>query len=508
VRLKIERSLMILLRRLQEHFAGEGVRAYLVGGSLRDILLGRPVRDIDLAVAADPLAVSRELAELLGGAPVPLDAERGVARVVLPANAPITNIDLTPLHGDIESDLARRDFTVDAMAVPLDGLGGAPKLIDPCDGEGDLERRLVRAADDDVFRDDGLRLLRGIRLCAELGFSLEESTAARMRRDAGHLRSAAPERQRDELARMLATARAGEALRRLDEIGLLDIVFPEVTAARGVEQPKEHYWNVFDHALETVAAFDWMLGREPPAQRRQAAYWRELWQQLGWYPGLRDHFDEEVVEGRSWAVLLKLAGLLHDVSKPETRAPDKTGRIRFFGHAKLGAEKAGRVMRRLRFSGREAKLVALMVREHLRPMQLANQGPPTRRALYRYFRDTGDAAVDVLLLTLADHCAARGPRMRLDGWRNHITYVRYILARRHLDETLAAPPRLLTGNDVMQTLGVGPGPAVGRILAAVAEAQGAGEIATREEALALVSRLAAEEGVTPAASVASARSGG
>lgn len=496
-----------LLARVRTHLEERGVRAYLTGGFLRDRLLDRSVRDVDLAAEGDPLAIGRDLAGVLEATAVPLDSERGIARLVLPEDAPFRYIDVTPLRGDIHSDLARRDFTIDALAVPLEALDGDSELIDPFGSEADLSRRVVRAVGEDVFRDDGLRLLRGVRLCAELDFSLEEGTADRMRRDASCLASAAAERQRDELARIFATPRAGEGLRMLDDLGLLERIFPEVTGGRGVTQPKEHHWDVFDHALETVAALDWLLEASPPAQRRPAALWQELWGQLGWVPGLREHFAEEVVEGRTRAVLLKLAGLLHDISKPETRAPDKTGRIRFFGHAKLGAEKAERVMRRLRFSGREAKLVALMVREHLRPMQLANEGPPTRRALYRYFRDTGDAAVDVLLLTLADHYAARGPRLRLVGWRNHVSYVNYILSRRHLDESLAAPSRLVSGSDIMEALGVEPGPAVGRILSAIEEAQGAGEIGTRSEALALAKRLAVEEGIAPVASRAAGAGG-
>jgi poly(A) polymerase len=147
-------------------------------------------------------------------------------------------------------------------------------------------------------------------------------------------------------------------------------------------------------------------------------------------------------------------------------------------------------MERLRFSARETRLVSLLVEEHLRPGQLSGEGgPPSRRALFRYFRDTGEAALDVLILSLADHLAARGPRMRVTSWRNHVAYVNYVMARRHLEESLVEPVRLVTGHDIMETLGIGPGPEVGRLLRAVEEAQGVGEIHTREEALALIRRL-------------------
>ncbi len=492
------RRLLLKLRKLWlDH------EAYLTGGFLRDILLGRAVRDVDLALSGDTLGLARRAAAALKGHYVPLDEERGTARIVRSPRALVRYIDVTRLRGDIQADLAERDFTIDAMALPLDAAIRQSYLIDPFGGQNDLAQRIVRAVGDGAFRADGLRLLRAVRLCAELDFSLDEATASLIRRDATFLDNAAPERGRDELARLLDTPRAAAALRLLDDLGLLERLLPEVTSCRGVSQPKEHYWDVFQHSIETVAALDFMLDGQEPPDRRRAAFWRDLWGQLAWLPDLRPHLQEETVEGRSRAALLKLAALLHDIAKPETRAPDKTGRIRFFGHAPLGAERAAAIARRLRFSGAETRLIATMVEQHLRPGQLSGGGPPSRRALYRFFRDTGDAAADILLLTLADHLAARGPRLRLSTWRRHVAYLNYILARRYLEETLVAPPRLVTGNDLMDILGIEPGPLVGRLLAAIEEAHAAGEVASKEGALALAKRLLARE--KPAAKSASPR---
>jgi poly(A) polymerase len=351
--------------------------------------------------------------------------------------------------------------------------------------------------DDGVFRADGLRLLRAVRLCAELGFSLDDATAALVRRDAACLDPVAPERKRDELARILATPESGGSLRLLDGLGLLERLLPDVTACRGVTQPKEHHWDVFDHLIETVVALDFMLAEEEPAGGRETAFRRELWEQLAWLPQARDHFREELVEGRSRAVLLKLAGLLHDVAKPETKAPDRTGRIRFLGHVDLGAEKAATIMQRLRFSNVETRFVATIVENHLRPGQMSNEGPPTQRAVYRFFRDTADAALDVFFLTLADHLAARGPRLLLQTWRKHVAFVSYILGRYHLEQPPAPPSRVVTGEDVMNELDIAPGPLVGRLLAAIEEARALGEVSTREEALALARRLFLAEGSSP-----------
>ncbi|MGA2286647.1 MAG: HD domain-containing protein [Dehalococcoidia bacterium] len=492
------RRLLGDLRRVWRRHHADG---YIVGGCLRDLLLDRPVRDIDVALAGDPTLLAQVAAEATGGRAFGLDEERGIMRVVLPEGAAVSYVDITLLRVDIESDLAQRDFTIDAMALPLAAVSRrAPQpLIDPYAGAGDLRGGLVRAVGDGVFRADGLRLLRAVRLCAELGFFLDDATAALIRRDAAYLDPVAPERKRDELVRILATRESGGSLRQLDGLGLLERVLPEVTACRGVTQPKEHYWDVFDHLIETVVALDFMLSEEAPAGSREHAFWRELWEQLAWLPGSREHFREELVEGRSRAALLKLAGLLHDIAKPETKAPDRTGRIRFLGHVDLGAEKAASIMQRLRFSNVETRLVATIVESHLRPGQMSNEGPPTQRAVYRFFRDTADAALDILFLTLADHLAARGPRLHLQTWRKHVAFVSYILGRYHLELPPAPPVRLVTGEDVMSELEIAPGPLVGRLLAAIEEARALGEISTREEALDLARRLFLAEASSPKA---------
>ncbi len=483
-----------LLSAAEQLLAGEP--GFLVGGSLRDTILDRDVSDVDLAVRGDAPSFARALAEHLDGHFVLLDESRGIARIVLD-RGPVRFIDVTSMNGDIRADLGRRDFTIDALAVPLDRLvrEEQTEIIDPHGGIADLEDGIVRLVSERALVEDPLRLLRAVRLVAQLGFRLAPETADAIRRHAQRITRAAAERQRDELVRCLATSRAAHSFRLMDDLELLDRLLPEVTAGRGVTQPKEHYWNVLDHALETVACVDCLLSEEEPADRREARFWHTLWSSFApFLPELRQHLAEEVSEGRSRATLLKLGALLHDVAKPETRSPDATGRIRFFGHSEKGAETARRVLLRYRFSRRETDLVATMVEAHLRPGQLSQQGPPSRRALFRFFRDTGEAAESVLLLSLADHAAARGPRLRIDGWRRHVAYVAHILARRNEEEAIVRPQRLLTGDDIMAELSMGPGPEVGRLLAELEEAQASGEIRGREDALAFVrSRRRARE---------------
>ena len=459
--------------------------AYVVGGCLRDALLGREGHDIDLAVdEGDTLALGRDLAGAWGGHFFPLDEEAGLARVLLPERS--AQIDLQPLRGTIEEDLRLRDFTIDAMAARLaEAASGRAVIIDPTGGQADLRRRLVRVVAEDAFLADPLRPLRGARLAVELGFTVEPDTADLIRSHAGGPATAAAERRRDELMRIMATARAGEGLRLLDDLGLLDQLLPEVTETRGVEQPKEHYWDVFGHSLEAVRNLDILLGEDEPGDRHWRTLWRELWGQLAWWRDARSYFREELLPERPRAAVLKLAGLLHDIAKPETKTFDDTGRMRFFGHADVGARKCGRILRRLRFSAREVALVQTMVQAHLRPVQMGQQGPPTRRALYRYFRDCGDAAIATLFLSLADHLGTVGPRVSASGWRQHVALVNYILTKRFQEEETISPLKLLGGDELMVELELSPGPMIGRLIETLREAQAAGEISTREEALAL-----------------------
>jgi putative nucleotidyltransferase with HDIG domain len=458
---------------------------YLVGGAIRDQLMGRRIRDIDIAFDGDAPALARETANALSGHFALLDDERGTARVIL-HDGPVRTIDLTRLRVDATTDLAARDFTIDAMAAPIGGLarGQAVELLDPHGGTRDINTRTVRIVAEQALIDDPIRLLRAVRIATELDFDIEPSTFETLRRNVQRIRESAPERIRDEIARCFATSNAAGAVRLMDKLDLLDVVLPEVTNGRGVTQPKEHYFDVFEHNVEAVAAFDVLLGEEDFDRVRDRH--STLWSALSAAPRVREYLQEELSEGRSRAAILKLAALLHDVAKPDSRSVDADGRIRFFGHADIGAETARRIMRRLRFSRRETDFVATMIENHLRPGQLGQDWPPSRRAIFRFFRDTGDAAEGVLLLSLADALAARGPRMTRDGWQQSVAYIAYLLSRRHEDETVVRPQRLISGNDVMAALGMAPGREIGRLLASLEEAQAAGEVSTREEAVRFV----------------------
>jgi putative nucleotidyltransferase with HDIG domain len=481
-----------LIRTLAAFFAARGVDAWATGGFLRDAILGRASHDIDIAVAGDPLALGPELAAELGGHFFPLREERGQARILLPEQH--LQVDLMPLRApDLDGDLRLRDYTIDAIAASLSDLAtGRATPIDPTGGLDDLRSRVVRMTGERAFIDDPLRLLRGPRIATELSFAIETETAEATRRAASTITAAAEERQRDEIVRICSTEKAGAGLRLLDELGLFAYVFPEMEITRGVEQPKEHYYDVLGHSFAAVDALDALMLDERPVTSPWDELWTELWSHLEWCGGLREHFREEVVQGTTRLALLKLCGLLHDIAKPETKSFEANGRMRFFGHSEKGAEMATGLMRRLRFSARETQMVAAMIDAHLRPVQLGQQGAPTRRAVYRYFRDTGDAGIETLFLSLGDHLGSVGPNINWEGFRRHVALTSYILHVRFEEEQIVSPPRLIDGDGLMAGLGLEPGPLVGDLLEAVREAQAAGEIETAEQALAFARSKLAE----------------
>jgi len=468
------------------------VAYWLVGGAVRDLLLQRPVHDWDFAVERDALTLARAVGDTLGGAFFPLDEERETARVVLNAETgtPVV-LDFALLRGGaLDADLAERDFTVNAMAVDEAGM-----LIDPLDGRGDLAMGRIRATSERAFRDDPVRLLRGVRLESELGFATEPRTEAWIRRDAPLLTGSAAERVRDEFTRGLAVSGAADFIRRLDDLALLVHVVPEVHALKGVTQtlPRPGVWQHTLDALDTLEQVIATVVGKPslaspdPSADVPAFVWEDLARRLGPFAGeLQPHLSATLSADRDRQLLLKLAGLFHDVGKAQTRSVGEDERVHFHGHAATGGRLAHARMRALRFSGGEAAHVCTIVEAHSRPARLGREETVTRRSIYRYFRDTGDAGVDTVLLSLADRLAAWGPDLKQARWVRHLEVAELLLHHFFERRQETVDPVLpIDGHDLIRALDLEPGPEIGRLLELLREAVAAGEVETEEEALQL-----------------------
>ena len=451
-----------------------------MGGWLRDQLLRRSCRslNVDLAIPRGALALARELAPRLGGAFVPLDETAGSARVVIGRAEPRLELDLSDFRAPtLEEDLARRDFTINAIAVSLQDWLRSPQapapLIDPLHGRDALARGQLLACGPGAFEEDPARILRGFRFMAQLSFTLEPSVWPLMSRGLSTLRDVSGERLRDELLLILETDRAAEAARGLHRLGALKVLLPELVAGCGISQGGFHHLDVFEHQLETVAQADRFLADfaefSSPLQSPLAAY-----------------CAEPLVDRRSRKGLIKLAGLLHDIGKPARRTVEADGEIWFIGHEQTGADLVVGILERLRLSNREAEMVRQLVRHHLRPGFLSREPALTRRAIYRFFKELGDDGPGCLLTWWADRLATRGVKSHLDQIDQQRARLEELLnAYFFKAEEVVRPPRLLDGRQLMETFQLPPGPLIGELLEALEEAQAEGRIRTPEQALAL-----------------------
>ncbi len=444
--------------------ASRGQEAFLVGGFLRDRLLGRDPPDLDLAVPEGAIALSRELGDLLGGSAFPLDQARDVGRVLLAGDGREYRLDVASLEGrSIEEDLSRRDFTVNALAIdlqtPLDG----GTLMDPRGGLQDLEDRVLRAVSEGAFRDDPLRLVRGIRLAGELGLRPESQTEAWMRRDAALLSRVAGERLRDELVRILSLERSHFYVGQLFRLGMASAIFPSLPPVR----------SLGSHAVRTVEALQHLLAQ-------QASEGGDPGTATAWLRVDR-HLGRRISGGRTRLTLLKMVAFLHHLpptSNDHPPDPQSTAR---------GLEAA---LRRLRLSTLEVRRGTRVHRALSEAWGLTGGEPPGPVEIHRFYRETGGAGVEAVLLSLADWMGARDSG-RVEGalWGVRLNRAGYLLAAWFEDRESILPQPLLDGEDLLRHLPGVSGPAIGELLRATWEAQADGRVAHREEALALAERI-------------------
>jgi poly(A) polymerase len=450
----------------------EAGRCWVVGGAVRDAALGAEVKDLDIAVAGDPAEVARRIAREAGGHAFELSAEYATWRVA--AREEGWQVDLTPLRGEtIEEDLGERDFTIGAVAVPL---GGGARL-DPHDGLGDLDRRLLRAVGERSFEADPLRLLRAARLAAELRLEVDPGTASLARAGAPRAAEPAGERQLVELRRLIGSEDPLRGLRLLDELGLTEVVLPELAGLRGVEQGPNHHLDVHGH---TLAVLERTLEVEADLQRFAGDRAEEA----------RALLDEPLADGMTRGTALRFGAILHDIGKPATRG-ERGGHVTFIGHDAVGAEVIDGVCRRLRASRALTTHLRGLTLHHLRLGFLVHEMPLPPRRIHEYLRATEPVAADVTLLTVADRLSARGggPFATEEAIEAHLTLARQMLAAA-LDWRREGPPQaLLRGDELAAELGIPPGAELGGLIAELEAAQYAGEIGTREQAVEFARRL-------------------
>jgi len=475
--------LVDLVRRV---LAERGVAGWLVGGIVRDALLGRDTADVDVLVDADAHTAAEWLLAAARAEPMPshtgfacLDQDWGVYRVVIGD----ATIDVVPLEGSLEEELLRRDITINALAVPIGS--ELADIIDVSGGLPDLAARVARTFRSSNLSDDPVRLLRVARFAVELDLTVEPQTAEWVRGLGCLLGQAPGERIARELLATLDSPRAAALPEVLEGLGLADAVLPELASLRGIGRFGFHHLDAYEHSMETYAFVAAALSgeSEPPGVGA------ELWSSM-----------IEVVSGeplpgvRARRAIVLLAALLHDVGKPSCMAQDDDGRVRFVGHERAGGEIARQVAARLRLSRLETAHLAALAEHHMRPCMLGStEEPPTARACARVFRLLLARTPDVCLLALADRAASRGPASTPEVVRRQMEATARVLELWLAERKREPEGRpLVTGRDLMTHLGISGGPIIGRILTELGVAEAAGELHDRDAALALARELMAD----------------
>jgi len=437
--------------------------AYLIGGSVRDLLLGRTPADYDVVVFENPGKFADRTAAGTQGRLVPMGKP---GKMIMRVITDTAVLDISNVNGtSIEDDLSQRDFTINAMAYDL----SSKELIDPLGGLRDLDQKKIRMVSKHVFRADPIRLIRAFRMGAGLDFKIEPRTVAAITDDAALIQDSAGERIRAEFFKILATSKSYTYLSQMADAGLLFAIFPELGMLTGCIQNKYHRYDVFEHSMQSYCQLEAMLS---DLSRCFPTTWQQITQDIE----------------RHKTTLLKYATLLHDIGKPAVKRLDNKGEFHFYGHAKKGADLAKLISKRLKLSSRERDFIDFIIRNHLRPLSLfiAHQKKTlTSKGVTRFFMKCKDNIPYMLLHAVADFKA----KQDLATARNKafVTFLETLMDNffsgfQHQSKT----PPLITGYDLIDEFGLSPSPLFKKILKHVEEARLSNTICSKPAALKLV----------------------
>lgn len=447
------------------------IKLYIVGGYLRDIFLNREKEnpDIDFCLKARAINFGGKLAKKLKAGFVVLDKEHGACRLVKRIKDKTYTLDFTDFRGrDLKEDLLHRDFTINAMAAELEKVFEEKKLerllIDPYCGRADVKSKIIRMVNKQAFAEDPLRILRAFSFSCLLGFKIDKETLKSIKTEKNKLSEVSHERIRDELFKIFDCPNSFEYIRELDKLKILKLIFPEFEIMRNVKQGPYHHLDVWQHTLETLRQLE------------------EAIKELRKNKNIQEYLDEVISGERRRRSLIKLGALLHDIGKPRAKRREE-GKTKFHGHERIGLGYSETIVKRLRLSNDELVALEKMVLWHLRPGYLADNEEITPRAQFRYFRDTAEESVSILLISIADQRATKGPLTSVESRIHHEKVVLNLIKAYFKKKQEEKLPRLITGNDLIKQFKLEPSPLIGKILSEIEELQAIARIKTKKQAL-------------------------
>ncbi|MFH1675493.1 MAG: HD domain-containing protein, partial [bacterium] len=452
----------------------------VVGGAVRDLILDRKISDIDIVTEKSGTAkkLASDFARATNRKLIEYTHEQTIYRVVA-QNQP--QIDFTdPVGGTLESDLARRDFTINAMALDLTG-ENAGVIVDPSNGLDDLKNGIIRMSNENVFDDDPLRMLRAFRFAAELGFKIDPDTFDAIKPRVVKLGGVAGERIQLELLAIMAPDGLSDRIIPMDDAGIWDVLFPEIGKQKNCDQNAYHHLNVWEHSLETIRELEKILTFD----EKIFEPFRER---------LREYIDYVYPSGHKRVSLMKLAMFLHDIAKPHCKGAREDGRITFIGHEKLGSEFVYDYLDRLKFPNYEKDFVRDIIKGHLRPIAVSMEQANKFKAAYGFVKAYGDTSTAITIISLADRYSAQGPLVTEEINDSHREAVRFLLECFYERSGVAVrPPQIIDGNTLIKELKIQSGPIIGYLINRVREEQVMGQLKTKEDALEFCRRIISGE---------------
>ena len=441
---------------------------YLVGGSVRDAFLGKDFVDRDLIVAdCDARDFSLQVAQFFNGTFIPLDEENKIYRVVLEDK--VNYLDITnPIGGNLVDDILRRDLTINAVVVDVRS-GEVPDFC--AEFVQDIENKIIRGVKEENFVDDPLRLLRVFRFYSLLGFDIDNSLLDIVKKYANLIVQPAKERVQYELMKLFSGNFAHQSLLKMDECGLLELLFPFVKELKQVPPNLHHHLDLFNHSIETVKQVGLMYENSSDA--------------------VKQHMDKVDFGGFSRLAHLRLAAFMHDIGKFSTwTIEEDTNRHRFIKHEDVGAKMSVPILKSMCFSNKQIDYVSYIIKKHMDPTAVVSAPDMNEKVMMRYVRKSEDNAIDNILIAKADRLSALGPEITEEIVNENISSLNKLLEF-YLDakETLQPLPKLLDGNEVMQILNIKPSPHLGEVIEALQEAQISGDILTKDDAIKFVKSL-------------------